>query len=87
MVPLYFKSLLTPSMSSVTQSHGQEIQGWKLEINHDGVILNWYSSPTPKSSPEILSPSSHSHPKSKNDLFDYLYVVSDGVIFSANNDK
>lgn len=87
MVPRYYKLLLTPSMSSVTQSQTQEIQGWKLEINHDGVILNWYSSPTPKSSPEILSPSSHSNPKSKTDLFDYLYVVSDGVIFSGNNTK
>lgn len=88
MVPRYFKSLLTPSMSSVTQSQSQEIPGWKLEINHDGVILNWYSTPTPtpKSSPEIPS-LSESNPKSKTNLFDYLYVVSDGVIFSGNNTK
>jgi hypothetical protein len=69
----------------------QEIPGWKLEINHDGVILNWYSAPTSKSiSKEIPSISSESktesESKSKTNLIDYLYVVSDGVVFSGNTD-
>lgn len=77
---------LDSSMSSlIDNTPQQEIQGWKLEINHDGPILNWYSFPNPKSSPENPSPS-ESNPKlnskSKTNLFDYLYVVSDGVIFS-----
>jgi hypothetical protein len=65
-------------MSSVSQA--QEIPGWKLEIVHDGVILNWYSTPNP--SQETPSPSSNCNSTFKPNLFDYFYVVSDGVIFS-----
>lgn len=77
---------LDSSMSSlINDKCQQEIQGWKLEINHDGPILNWYSFPNPKLSSENLPPS-ESNPKlnskSKTNLFDYLYIVSDGVIFS-----
>jgi hypothetical protein len=80
-------SSLDSIMSSlINNTPQQEIQGWKLEINHDGPILNWYSFPNPQSSPEnpsLSESNSELNSKSKINLFDYLYVVSDGVIFSG----
>jgi hypothetical protein len=72
-------------MASKNNSHSQEIQGWKLDINHDGVILNWYPSP---SDPKSISKDypSDPKPKSKTNLFDYFDVVSDGVIFSGHTE-
>jgi hypothetical protein len=71
-------------MSSNNNSQTQEIQGWKLEINHDGVILNWYPSPSePKSISKDIP--SDPKPKPKSNLFDYFYIVSDGVIFTGQN--
>jgi hypothetical protein len=89
---------LNTSMASKNNSDSQEIQGWKLDINHDGVILNWYPSPSdPKliskdspSDPKLISKDSPSdpkpNPKSKTNLFDYFDVVSDGVIFSGHTE-
>jgi hypothetical protein len=78
---------LNTSMASKNNSDSQEIQGWKLDINHDGVILNWYPSP---SDPKLISKDSPSdpkpNPKSKTNLFDYFDVVSDGVIFSGHTE-
>jgi len=78
---------LNTRMSSNNNLHSQEIQGWKLDINHDGVILNWYPSP---SDHKLISKDIPSEPKpnpktnSKTNLFDYYDVVSDGVIFSSH---
>jgi hypothetical protein len=85
------KQSLDTSMSSISNSqiHSQEIEGWKLDINHDGVILNWYSPISKTFSSESYSspqPLSNSPSKSKPNLFNYFDVVSDGVIFSKDND-
>ena len=62
-----------------------EIQGWKLEINHDGPILIWYSSPTPKL--EIKSEiKSEINSNIKSELTDYYYIVSDGIVFTGLSD-
>jgi len=74
-----------------------EIQGWKLEINHDGPILIWYSSPTPKLEikSEIKSEinsnikseiKSEINSNIKSELTDYYYIVSDGIVFTGLSD-
>lgn len=82
------KQSLNTSMASNNNSQSQEIQGWKLDINHDGVILNWYpTSCNPKSISKDIPPSDPK-PKSnsKSNLFDYFDIVSDGVIFSSHTE-
>lgn len=66
-----------------------EIQGLALEINHDGVILNSYSSPTPKLEikSEINSEiNSEIKSEIKSKLTDYYYIVSDGIVFTGLSD-
>jgi hypothetical protein len=71
------------------QETQQDIQGSKLEIIHDGPILNWYSTPIPKL--EIKSEIKSEIKlkiklKIKSELTGYYYIVSDGIVFTGLSD-
>lgn len=66
-----------------------EVNGWKWEVNHDGVIWSWYH---PTASPSLSLPPSTTQKtdlpikSQKYSLVDYWYTIHDGTVIPTIND-
>jgi len=91
-------SLSSKMDSNVTKNVQPTVPGWKWEVNHDGVMLNWDIIYNMSSQKDIPTQSQKDIPtqsenkqnmkelSTKKSLVDYWYVVHDGVVIPGIND-
>jgi hypothetical protein len=83
-------SLSSKMDSNVTKNVQPTVPGWKWEVNHDGVMLNWdiiYNMSSQKDIPtQSENKQNMKELSTKKSLVDYWYVVHDGVVIPGIND-